>query len=77
VASSKAPNEPLLENDELTWDDGTAYPENCLDEFNLVTPNGALGMLLVGLGGFAALGYALTIRDKASQAPYVMRKVMD
>ena len=33
--------------------------------------NQALGMLLAGLGGYAALGYALTLRDKASQQPYV------
>ena len=36
----------------------------------------ALGMLLAGLGGFAALGCALTIRDKASMKPFVNRKVM-
>lgn len=26
----------LTEEDELRWDDGTANPEYCLDEFNLV-----------------------------------------
>lgn len=27
----------LLEEDELSWDDGSVNPEPCLDEFNLVT----------------------------------------
>ena len=27
----------LAEQDELTWEDGTAQPEPCLDEFNLLT----------------------------------------
>lgn len=27
----------LAEEDELMWDDGSANPEPCLDEFNLVT----------------------------------------
>ncbi len=67
----------LAEGDELTWDDGTAYPEPCLDDFNLLGKNQAAGMLLMGLGGFAALGYALQARDKASMKPYVQRKVMD
>ena len=26
----------LTEEDELRWDDGTAHPEYCLDQFNLV-----------------------------------------
>ena len=77
MASSVPPAEPLPESDELVWDDGTAYPEPCLDEFKLVSPPVALGMLLTGLGGFAALGYALSVRDKASQAPWVHRKVME
>mmetsp|Transcript_6095 Transcript_6095/g.15058 ORF Transcript_6095/g.15058 Transcript_6095/m.15058 type:complete len:113 (+) Transcript_6095:45-383(+) len=77
VASSKTPTEPLAEGDELTWDDGTAYPEPCLDDFSLLGKNQAAGMLLMGLGGFAALGFALQARDKASMKPYVQRKVME
>jgi len=76
VAYRKAPTEPLAETDELTWDDGTAYPEACLDEYNFMGSQKALGMLLAGLGGFAALGYTLTVRDKASMKPFVNRKVM-
>jgi len=76
VAYRKAPAEPLAEGDELTWDDGTVYPEPCLDQYEFMGKEKALGMLLAGLGGFAALGYALTVRDKASMKPFVNRKVM-
>ena len=76
VASSKAPSEPLPESDELVWDDGTVYPEPCLDSYDFMSKQGALGMLVLGMGGFAALGYALTIRDKASMKPFVNRRVM-
>merc|ERR1712216_17650 len=76
VASSKGPSEPLPESDELVWDDGTVYPEPCLDSYDFVSKQGALGMLVLGMGGFAALGYALTIRDKASMKPFVNRRVM-
>merc|ERR1712048_872309 len=77
VASSKPPTSPLVEQDELTWDDGSANPERCLDEFNMYTPGQALGMLVGAFGIMGAFAFGIKLRDKASHVPYVHREVLE
>lgn len=70
----RPPTQPLTEEDELVWDDGTAHPEYCLDEFKLVGKWEAFGMLWAGLGFFGLLAAAARYNDKASRIPYVPRE---
>ncbi|KAL4538338.1 hypothetical protein Ndes2437A_g01365 [Nannochloris sp. 'desiccata'] len=44
MARPDPPSQPLAEQDELIWDDGTVNPEPALDEFNLVSKQTALKM---------------------------------
>ncbi|BDA41244.1 probable NADH dehydrogenase [ubiquinone] 1 beta subcomplex subunit [Coccomyxa sp. Obi] len=74
VAMGRAINEPLPEHDELLWDDGSAQPEHCLDQFPLVGKYEALGFLVGGLGFFGLLGVLANVNDKASKKPYVNRE---
>ena len=70
-------DEQLVEQDELTWDDGSANPERCLDEFNMYTPGQALGMLVGAFGIMGAFAFGIKLRDKASHVPYVHREVLE
>ncbi|KAL3155812.1 hypothetical protein ABBQ32_012825 [Trebouxia sp. C0010 RCD-2024] len=71
IALGKPASQPLTEEDELIWDDGTANPEYCLDQFNLVGRWEAFGMLAAGLGFFGLVALAARLNDKASRMPYV------
>ena len=53
------------------WDDGTANPEPCLDQFTLISKYGALGWLLGGLSVFAVLGTAATLSAPEKRVPWV------
>eukprot|EP00249_Psilotum_nudum_P036248 c6647_g1_i1 orf=333-695(+) len=69
------PSSPLPEEDELTWDDGSAYPEPCID--NIAPTVGkyeALAWLCGGLGFFALVGCLAVWNDKASKIPYTPRE---
>lgn len=65
------PNQPLHEEDELVWDDGTANPETCLDSFDLVTSNQALAFLTAGLSVFGLVGWAATRSAPEKRVPWV------
>jgi hypothetical protein len=74
LARPEVPSQPLAEQDELTWDCGTAYPEPCLDEYNQVTASYALKWLAGGMASFAALGVLTTVTNPASRRPYRLEK---
>ncbi|DBB03548.1 TPA: hypothetical protein ACH3X3_010891 [Trebouxia sp. C0006] len=74
IALGKPAAQPLTEEDELRWDDGTAHPEYCLDQFNLVGRWEAVGMLAAGLGIFGLVAGAASYNNKASRMPYVPRE---
>ncbi|KAH0858211.1 LOW QUALITY PROTEIN: hypothetical protein HID58_086472 [Brassica napus] len=58
----------LSVNDELMWDNGTAFPEPCIDRIaDTVGKYEALGWLCGGLGFFATLGLLAVVNDKASK----------
>ncbi|OQU77670.1 hypothetical protein SORBI_3009G086900 [Sorghum bicolor] len=64
--------EELPVNDELLWDNGTPFPEPCIDRLAPhIGKYEALAWLCRGLGFFAALGVAAAVNDKASKIPYV------
>uniref|UniRef100_UPI001CB90B5A NADH dehydrogenase [ubiquinone] 1 beta subcomplex subunit 8, mitochondrial n=1 Tax=Erigeron canadensis TaxID=72917 RepID=UPI001CB90B5A len=65
------PDKPLPVNDELVWDNGTPFPEPCIDRIaDTVGKYEALGWLCGGLGFFATLGLMATLNDKASKIPF-------
>ncbi|CAN6288839.1 unnamed protein product, partial [Urochloa humidicola] len=65
------PDKPLPTNDELVWDNGTPFPEPCIDRLAPhIGKYEALAWLCGGLGFFAVLGLAATVNDKASKIPY-------
>eukprot|EP00890_Picochlorum_soloecismus_P006029 jgi/Picsp_1/6427/NSC_03775-R1_nadh dehydrogenase len=72
----EAPTQPLGEQDELTWDDGTACPEPCLDQYNLVTPQYALKWLAGGMASFAALGVLASWSHPEDRAPCGPKEVV-
>ncbi|KAJ9555207.1 hypothetical protein OSB04_009821 [Centaurea solstitialis] len=58
-------------NDELVWDNGTPFPEPCIDRIaDTVGKYEALGWLCGGLSFFATLGLLATLNDKASKIPF-------
>ncbi|KAL0827329.1 hypothetical protein Bca101_051007 [Brassica carinata] len=64
----------LSVNDELMWDNGTAFPEPCIDRIaDTVGKYEALGWLCGGLSFFAALGMLAVLNDKASKVPFSPR----
>uniref|UniRef100_I1QVR9 NADH dehydrogenase [ubiquinone] 1 beta subcomplex subunit 8, mitochondrial n=1 Tax=Oryza glaberrima TaxID=4538 RepID=I1QVR9_ORYGL len=66
------PDKPLPTNDELVWDNGTPFPEPCIDRLAPhIGKYEALAWLCGGLGFFATLGLAATLNDKASKIPYM------
>ncbi|XP_040990800.1 NADH dehydrogenase [ubiquinone] 1 beta subcomplex subunit 8, mitochondrial-like [Juglans microcarpa x Juglans regia] len=67
VGKHIVPDKPLPVNDELVWDNGTAYPEPCIDRIaDTVGKYEALAWLCGGLGFFASLGLLVVWKDKAS-----------
>ncbi|KAK1378255.1 NADH dehydrogenase [ubiquinone] 1 beta subcomplex subunit 8, mitochondrial [Heracleum sosnowskyi] len=71
VGKHIVPDKPLSMNDELTWDNGTAFPEPCIDRIaDTVGKYEALAWLCGGLSFFAALGAMAVLNDKASKIPY-------
>jgi hypothetical protein len=74
LGAAPAAEQRLPEQDELTWDDGTANPEPALDDFQLVSSGSALRMLGAGLAGFAALGLYCSASDKKSRIPFTPRQ---
>ncbi|CAM8980316.1 unnamed protein product [Rhodiola kirilowii] len=65
------PNKPLSVNDELTWDNGTSFPEPCIDRIaDNVGKYEALAWLCGGLSFFASLGLLAVWNDKASTIPF-------
>ncbi|XP_010518861.1 PREDICTED: NADH dehydrogenase [ubiquinone] 1 beta subcomplex subunit 8, mitochondrial-like [Tarenaya hassleriana] len=77
VGKHIVPDKPLPVNDELVWDNGTAFPEPCVDRIaDTVGKYEALGWLCGGLGFFVTLGLAAVWNDKASKIPFTP-KVFD
>ncbi|CAN1333458.1 NADH dehydrogenase [ubiquinone] 1 beta subcomplex subunit 8, mitochondrial [Linum perenne] len=65
------PNKPLEVNDELVWDNGTPFPEPCIDRIaDTVGKYEALAWLCGGLSFFASLGLLAVWNDKASKIPF-------
>ncbi|KAL0373028.1 UNVERIFIED_CONTAM: NADH dehydrogenase [ubiquinone] 1 beta subcomplex subunit, mitochondrial [Sesamum calycinum] len=71
VGKHIVPDKPLPVNDELMWDNGTAFPEPCIDRIaDTVGKYEALAWLCGGLGFFASLGLLAVWNDKASKIPF-------
>ncbi|KAE8055943.1 hypothetical protein FH972_012751 [Carpinus fangiana] len=71
VGKHIVPDKPLHVNDELVWDNGTAFPEPCIDRIaDTVGKYEALAWLCGGLGFFASLGLLAVWNDKASKTPF-------
>ncbi|KAF7810117.1 NADH dehydrogenase [ubiquinone] 1 beta subcomplex subunit 8, mitochondrial [Senna tora] len=71
VGKHIVPDKPLPVNDELLWDNGTAFPEPCIDRIaDTVGKYEALAWLCGGLGFFASLGLLAVWNDKASRIPF-------
>ncbi|KAK9833422.1 hypothetical protein WJX81_003683 [Elliptochloris bilobata] len=75
VPLGKPVSEPLPEQDELLWDDGSATPEYCLDQFPLVSKWQALGFMSAGLGFFAFLIGVVRLSNPAEKAPFVRKEL--
>lgn len=75
VGSHIVPDRPLPVNEKLVWENGTLFPEPCVD---CLAPHigkyEALAWLYGGLSFFAVLGFAAAVNDKASKMP-LMPKV--
>ncbi|XP_068635799.1 NADH dehydrogenase [ubiquinone] 1 beta subcomplex subunit 8, mitochondrial-like [Aristolochia californica] len=71
VGKAIVPDKPLPVNDELIWDNGTPFPEPCVDR---IAPHigkyEALAWLCGGLSVFAAIGLLAVWNDKASKIPF-------
>ncbi|KAG0475972.1 hypothetical protein HPP92_012399 [Vanilla planifolia] len=68
VGKPLVPDKPLPIQDELIWDNGTPFPEPCIDR---IAPHigkyESLAWLCGGLGFFATLGLLAAWNDKASK----------
>ncbi|KAL5981065.1 hypothetical protein ACLOJK_028985 [Asimina triloba] len=72
VGKHIVPDKPVPVNDELVWDNGTPFPEPCIDRLApTIGKYEALGWLCGGLGFFATLGLLAVWNDKASKIPFV------
>eukprot|EP00239_Pterosperma_sp_CCMP1384_P000784 CAMPEP_0197848770 /NCGR_PEP_ID=MMETSP1438-20131217/9991_1 /TAXON_ID=1461541 /ORGANISM="Pterosperma sp., Strain CCMP1384" /LENGTH=142 /DNA_ID=CAMNT_0043461177 /DNA_START=82 /DNA_END=510 /DNA_ORIENTATION=+ len=75
IEYAKPATEPIPEEHELIWDDGSLTPEICLKDWcPQVSSNHALGMWCGGLAFFAGLGSLASWMDKASTVPFVPRE---
>ncbi|MBA0737186.1 hypothetical protein Gotur_005252 [Gossypium turneri] len=71
VGKHIVPDKPLPVNDELIWDNGTAFPEPCIDRIaDTVGKYEALAWMCGGLSFFASLGFLAWWNDKASKIPF-------
>ncbi|XP_050263707.1 NADH dehydrogenase [ubiquinone] 1 beta subcomplex subunit 8, mitochondrial isoform X3 [Quercus robur] len=71
VGKHIVPDKPLPVNDELVWDNGTPFPEPCIDRIaDTVGKYEALAWLCGGLSCFAGLGLLAVWNDKASKIPF-------
>ncbi|KAG9454551.1 hypothetical protein H6P81_007455 [Aristolochia fimbriata] len=71
VGKHIVPDKPLPVNDELIWDNGTPFPEPCIDRLApTIGKYEALAWLCGGLGVFASIGLLAVWNDKASKIPY-------
>ncbi|KAH1075030.1 hypothetical protein J1N35_027358 [Gossypium stocksii] len=74
VGKHIVPDKPLPVNDELMWDNGTAFPEPCIDRIaDTVGKYEALGWMCGGLSFFASLGFLAWWNDKASKIPFTIQ----
>ncbi|KMZ58721.1 hypothetical protein ZOSMA_74G00620 [Zostera marina] len=65
------PEKTLPEEDELDWDNGTPFPEPCVDRIaSTVGKYEALAWMCGGLSFFAGLGLLAVWNDKASKIPF-------
>ncbi|KAI7989701.1 hypothetical protein LOK49_LG13G01442 [Camellia lanceoleosa] len=72
VGKHIVPDKPLPINDELVWDNETAFPEPCIDRIvDTVGKYEALAWLCGGLSFFVGLGLLAVWNDKASKNPFV------
>ncbi|RYR29359.1 hypothetical protein Ahy_B01g053758 [Arachis hypogaea] len=77
VGKHIVPDKPLPANDELVWDNGTPFPEPCIDRIaDTVGKYEALAWLCGGLSFFASLGLLAVWNDKASKIPYFSRSAI-
>ncbi|CAH9071362.1 unnamed protein product [Cuscuta epithymum] len=71
VGKHLVPDKPVPVNDELVWDNGTPFPEPCIDRIaDTVGKYEALAWLCGGLGCFATLGLLAVWNDKAAKIPF-------
>ncbi|KAH9314714.1 hypothetical protein KI387_023341, partial [Taxus chinensis] len=71
VGTLPPPDKPLPVQDELIWDDGSAYPEPVLDRVGpMVGKYEALAWLCGGLSFFGLVGLLAVWNDKASKIPF-------
>ncbi|XP_051140165.1 NADH dehydrogenase [ubiquinone] 1 beta subcomplex subunit 8, mitochondrial-like [Andrographis paniculata] len=71
VGKHIVPDKLLPVNDELVWDNGTPFPEPCIDRIaDNIGKYEALAWMCGGLGFFASLGLLAVWNDKASKIPY-------
>ncbi|KAL8539807.1 hypothetical protein ACS0TY_001418 [Phlomoides rotata] len=71
VGKPIVPDKPLAVNDELTWDNGTPFPEPCIDRIaDTVGKYEALAWWASGLSFFVSLGLLAVWNDKASTIPF-------
>ncbi|KAE8731155.1 NADH dehydrogenase 1 beta subcomplex subunit 8 [Hibiscus syriacus] len=66
VGKRIVPEKPLPVNDELIWDNGTTFPEPCIDRIaDIVGKYKALAWMCGGLSFFTSLGILAWWNDKA------------
>ncbi|XP_073001185.1 NADH dehydrogenase [ubiquinone] 1 beta subcomplex subunit 8, mitochondrial isoform X1 [Typha latifolia] len=71
VGKHIVPDKPVPTHDELVWDNGTPFPEPCIDRLAPhIGKYEALAWLCGGLGFFASLGLLAVWNDKASKIPF-------
>ncbi|XP_019453397.1 PREDICTED: NADH dehydrogenase [ubiquinone] 1 beta subcomplex subunit 8, mitochondrial-like [Lupinus angustifolius] len=76
VGKHIVPDKPLPASDELMWDNGTPYPEPCIDRIaDTVGKYEALAWLSGGLSFFVGLGLLAVWNDKASKIPFVSASI--
>uniref|UniRef100_A0A061R0H5 Nadh dehydrogenase n=1 Tax=Tetraselmis sp. GSL018 TaxID=582737 RepID=A0A061R0H5_9CHLO len=74
VPCGRVATEPLPEQDEWIWDDGTYNPEPCLDVNTTVSQASALWMLGTGMGLFYGVCKLAQHVDKPSWNPAAPRQ---
>lgn len=58
------------------WDDGTANPEPCLDEYKFISTKDAIKWLLGGLSVFAGIIGTVSWMDPAKKDPYGRKQLI-